>query len=83
MLSIELCDFNFDVYLQVYFEQNGMGNKEFNGTLIAFDVDVAENLTFLYNETANGTFELTDINRQTIDQFVVCGNGLVSCDSFF
>ena len=38
---------------------------------------------FFYNDAANGTFELTDINRQTIDQLVVCGNGLVSCDSVF
>ena len=54
-----------------------MGYKEFNGTLIAFDVDVGENLTFIYNETANGTFELTELNRLTIDKFAACSSGLV------
>ena len=54
-----------------------MGNIEFNGTLVAFDVDVAENLTLIYNRTANGTFELIEIDRNLMDQFVVCGNGLV------
>ena len=62
---------------QVFIEQNGMGDEKFNATLVAFDVDVSENLTIKYTKSANGTFKLTPINRELILELMNCDNGLV------